>query len=109
MKNHNQSSVIIFDCQLLQTKAWHRGMGKYTAQMMAAFLGNKRYVGGYEKIVLLFNSNLAYADELRAFVESKKTAEAVFLELDVPKEGDQHSITLGQIANQVKLDEYIEQ
>ncbi len=107
MIKHNDSSVVIFDCQLLQTKAWHRGMGKYTAQMIAAFLGNKQYVGGYEKIILLFNSKLAYADDLRSFVESKKAAQAVFLELDVPKDGDQHSITVGQEANQKKLDEYI--
>lgn len=109
MKKHNESSVVIFDCQLLQTKAWHRGMGKYTAQMLAAFLGNKQYTKGYNKIILLFNNRLAYADDLRAFVESKKTAEVVFLDLDVPKEGDQHSITLGQIANQKTLDEYVNQ
>lgn len=107
MKKHDDSSVVIFDCQLLQTKAWHRGMGKYTAQMMTAFLGNKQYMKGYDKIILLFNSKLAYADDLRTFVEGKKAAEAVFLELDVPKEGDQHSITLGQIANQKTLDDYI--
>lgn len=99
--------VIIFDCQLLQTKAWHRGMGKYTAQMLAAFLHNKAYFGGYGKILFLFNSKLAYADDLKTYVEQQKNIETVFLSLDVPEEGNQSSITLAQARNKAILDEYI--
>lgn|GEM_PF-819644 len=102
-----QGKVIIFDCQLLQTKAWHRGMGKYTVSLLTAFLDNKAYSGEYEKVVFLFNNRLKYEGGLKKYAESRKNIEVEFLSLDVPIDGDQHSITLGQQRNSELLDEYI--
>lgn len=103
----SSNRVVIFDCQLLQTKAWHRGMGKYTARTLAAFFGNKEYYGNYQQLVLLFNSNLAYADDLKGYVEGMKNVKVVFLPLAVPQDGDPHSITVGQEKNKATLDGYI--
>lgn len=51
------------DCQLLQTNAWHRGMGKYTLQLLAGIDATKKI-----RLVLIFNSSLEI---------SKKRIEAI--------------------------------
>jgi len=105
---NDKNRVAIFDCQLLQTKAWHRGMGKYTAKFIDAFLENENERSEYEKVVLLFNSKNKFSDELRQFTLAHKNAEVKFLTLDVPIDGNQSSITKAQVTNKERLDTYIE-
>ena len=104
----NTNKVLIFDCQLLQTKAWDRGMGKYTSKVISAFLKNKSQMDKYEEVVLLFNEKLKFHKELKEFTDQLSNAKVVQLSLNVPEEGDQHSITLNQEINTSILDKYIE-
>jgi glycosyltransferase involved in cell wall biosynthesis len=48
--------VLLVDGQVFQSGAWHRGMGKYSFELLRNTI-NK--ISGYEKIVLLLNSSLA--------------------------------------------------
>lgn len=80
-------------------------MGKYSAKLLEALLSvidNDEYT----KVTLLFNEHLKYDASVRAFVESLKGAQSVFMELHVPKD-DPHSITIAQRKNQNILDTYI--
>lgn len=103
----SEREVFIIDCQLLQTKAWHRGMGKYTARTLEAWCGSDKLMAGTPDIKLLFNSRLPYSDELKDFVKGLDKVEATFLALDVPNYEDLSSITRGQKRNQAIIDEYL--
>ena len=96
---------LIIDCQLLQTKTWHRGMGKYSAKLLEALLSGIDN-NEYTKVTLLFNQHLKYDADVKAFVGSLKGAQPVFMELYVPKD-DPHSITIAQRKNQKILDTYV--
>ena len=101
------STVLIVDCQLLQTKAWHRGMGKYTAKLLSAFDAQASCTSRYDDIVLLFNEQLVFEDDLAQFCSSLKHMRTQFLNLATPEDGSQHSITLAQKNNRTVLDDYI--
>lgn len=108
MAKSTAQNVCIIDCQLLQTKAWHRGMGKYTARTIEAWMSSQELVDNNGTIVLLFNEQLAFEDDLRQFVESLPHASHTFLHLDVPNYDDLSSITNAQQANRIALDNHIE-
>ena len=48
---------IFVDCQLLQTDAFNRGMGKYSLSLLKALSENRQFQTTYS-IVLIFNNNL---------------------------------------------------
>lgn len=109
MTTPTKQEVFFIDCQLLQTKAWHRGMGKYTARALEAWFESDALMKTTPHVVLLFNSRLLYGDELKLFVEGLGGVETLFLELNVPNYDDLSSITHGQKNNTRILDEYIDQ
>lgn len=51
---------IVIDGQILQTDAWHRGMGKYTLQLLQS--ASKDSQDGKIKISILFNTNIECED-----------------------------------------------
>jgi glycosyltransferase involved in cell wall biosynthesis len=80
-------SAIIFDCQIFQTAAWHRGMGKYTLSLLGELFTSGE-LRQYRKLIL-FNSNLILTSERRKVVEAALPgAEIVFVNLPIeqPKE-----------------------
>lgn len=101
--------VIIIDCQLLQTKAWHRGMGKYTARVLEAWTQDKGLARRTPRILLLFNEALPFSNELADFTKSLPGSELVFLRLGVPNYDDTHTVSLEQQRNVAILDEYLAQ
>lgn len=73
---------LIVDCQILQTPAYDRGMGKYTLSLLEAFLAQNK--ASYEplKIQLLLSSNLENSPErIKAIRKRLKGTETVFLNL----------------------------
>jgi glycosyltransferase involved in cell wall biosynthesis len=103
------NKVLMFDCQLLQTKAWDRGMGKYTSKVISAFLKAEERESTYDEIILLFNKDLKFHDELKEFTNQLPNAKILLLSLNVPEDGDQHTITVAQEDNTKILDKYIEE
>lgn len=101
--------VIIIDCQLLQTKAWHRGMGKYTARVLEAWTQDKGLARRTPRILLLFNEVLPFSNELADFTKSLPGSELVFLRLGVPNYDDTRTVSLEQQRNVAILDEYLAQ
>jgi glycosyltransferase involved in cell wall biosynthesis len=76
---------LIIDCQLLQTGAWHRGMGKYTLQLLGELSehSTKEY-----NLHLVFNESIG-TDSSRYDVINYICPNAIVhkLELPVPQEG----------------------
>lgn len=51
----NPRMNLIIDGQIMQTDAWHRGMGKYTIQVLTEL---SRYISDNLQFTLLFNTNI---------------------------------------------------
>lgn len=49
---------LVVDCQILQTAAYERGMGKYAASLLEAFLKINRKQKLYKSVTLLLSTNL---------------------------------------------------
>lgn len=70
--------MIVFDCQVLQTSAWSRGMGRYLLSLLMGIHQNT----DYPKIVLIFNKNLEFDSSKKELIETIiPTAELVYLDL----------------------------
>ncbi len=49
---------LIIDCQILQTAAFDRGMGKYTLSLLQSFIAQNDQIPTYLEVILLFSKNL---------------------------------------------------
>lgn len=82
---------LVIDCQILQTPAYDRGMGKYTLSLLEAFLeanDNNKY---YQEIQLLFNNNLEKSKQRINNIEKRlKDTENIFLDLPTDLSVDLH-------------------
>lgn len=58
--------TVIIDGQLLQTKAWSRGMGRY----LLALMGGMQELGEVAKFVLVFNDGPGLDDDKRKVIQS---------------------------------------
>ncbi len=98
-----ENKILFIDCQVFQTDTWHRGMGKYSYELLkelvAQGLAKKRAVH------LVFNSDL---DTNHESIEKLKklfgTPEVTFLKLATPKNS---SIAAGINKNQKSLENFI--
>ena len=101
-------TVLMIDCQLLQTKAWHRGMGKYTVSLLDEFLSTDAYTKKYDSIVLITNSNLPVTSEVELFMHKNKVAKKLSLDLECPSPINfSESITRAQAVNKKTLNTYL--
>lgn len=75
--------VLVIDCQVFQTAAWHRGMGKYSLNLLSALFKNP-HKNQFSYIKLIFNKNLNLEKQPQATLEKIcKGAEFVWLDLAV--------------------------
>lgn len=75
---------LIVDCQVFQTPAWHRGMGKYSLELLRTFLAENEIAE--RKHFLLFNSNVEINEEaVDALLEVAPKAGVIQADLAVPK------------------------
>lgn len=95
--------VLIIDCQLLQTTAIHRGMGKYTLAVLEEY---KKLTMPYDEIYLLFSSHASNSNEQEA-VKKLKDFKVVYLPLGKTNPANPESY--GDIAesNRKTIEEYI--
>jgi len=77
-------SNIIIDGQMLQTEAWHRGMGKYLVQILINLNDNNEYKNN---IKLIFNKNLNIEnlDRVKIMKSLCPNIEIKILDLPLPK------------------------
>jgi glycosyltransferase involved in cell wall biosynthesis len=76
---------MVIDCQVFQASSWHRGMGKYSKELIEALVKNKKMQGQFTTYYL-FNSSIDLNDEAVAFVKRiDPGAELLYVDLDVPK------------------------
>src|SRR4051812_35179231 len=96
--------VLIIDGQIFQTPAWHRGMGKYSMELIASLQKIKKEEG-WDEISLILSS--AIKDEEGAVPEIKSKLAGVkinYLELLPKKYGDRVVVA----HNRKVVDSYIE-
>lgn len=101
-----KKDVIIFDCQVFQSTAWDRGMGKYSLNLLAALQNNDLYK--YKKTYLLFSNAMNLAPEAEADIKKAcPEGEFIFIDLKAPKVQPGEDIRPIQKANKKILDEFI--
>ncbi len=72
--------TLIVDCQILQTAAYDRGMGKYTVCLLEAL---SKQAHSYDKIVLVYNKNLPLTPKRRAKIKNR-VAGSEIVSLNLP-------------------------
>jgi glycosyltransferase involved in cell wall biosynthesis len=78
----SQAKTMIIDCQVFQTDALHRGMGKYSMSLLKEL---PQPVLPHQEVVLLFNKNIAIEPEvLNELSVIYPNAQEVQLELLIP-------------------------
>lgn len=79
-----RAETLIIDCQVFQTIALHRGMGKYSMNFLMAVLPKLSKQG--TTIVLLFNKNRSLEPDAKKQLETiNAKVKFVYLELDTPE------------------------
>lgn len=98
------NNIMLIDCQVFQTPAWDRGMGKYSLYLLREMYNTGVVKKGSTK--LLFNSRLETSDDVRnAVKEACPGVELAFIDLLVPKV---NKIMRQKSHNEVILSEYID-
>lgn len=88
MKNQE---VIIIDCQILQTGAFDRGMGRYVSSLLTALSENAQFKKKYKSVKLLLNSNLEDSESRVKYIQSLMP-EAVVVKRDLSIDIDKGDI-----------------
>lgn len=74
---------LFIDCQILQTAAFERGMGKYSLSLLKALTRNKQFTDDTQP-VLIFNDNLPLdADKLKAIADYIDVSNIVKVDLPI--------------------------
>jgi len=107
-EKYEQQRPLVIDCQVFQAASWHRGMGKYSKELIKALASNNRTKENFETYYL-FNSTIDLNDEAIAFVnEIDPDAHFLYVELDVPKTAvTEGSISVALKRNKEILDDFL--
>jgi len=80
---------IIIDCQILQTAAFDRGMGKYTSSVLRAFSQECSDQKAYDQVIILLNKNIKTDSTRKQYIQALiPKAKLVFLDLPVSVDSD---------------------
>jgi len=79
---------VFFDCQIFQTEAFNRGMGKYSLSLLTELFKSKQYKSKHQT-VFVFNKNLPLLkDSLKQIQSINKEAAIVEVDLPIKPVGD---------------------
>jgi glycosyltransferase involved in cell wall biosynthesis len=98
------NKILLVDAQVFQTPAWHRGMGKYSYELIKELAGVVQNGTHWDGIELIFTNNMPVNKEVLKKINEIKNIETVELSLKT-NEFDNRPVALN---NQKVLDEYIE-
>lgn len=80
---------IIIDCQILQTAAFDRGMGKYTSSVLRAFSQECNELKTYNQVIILLNKNIKTDSTRKQYIQALiPKSKLVFLDLPVSIDSD---------------------
>jgi glycosyltransferase involved in cell wall biosynthesis len=97
----NNLNKIVIDCQLLQTTAWNRGMGKYCSNLLSSLSKQQSNT----KFILIFNKNIPTPRERRELIcKSIHNSERVDLSLSYLTEVKQ-----GRALNKATLNKFMKE
>ncbi len=74
---------LVIDCQILQTPAFDRGMGKYTLSLLIEFLKQNQESKQYNKIEIILSKNLIIDKERLTLIKTRLNGASISL-LDLP-------------------------
>jgi glycosyltransferase involved in cell wall biosynthesis len=96
---------IYIDAQVFQTAAWHRGMGKYSLELVKNLILETDDKDG---ITLLFNATLPVPDLIKELLQ-QEGLKSVYLDLILPREPrDRHSVQAVRLQNKNILTDYFD-
>jgi glycosyltransferase involved in cell wall biosynthesis len=96
---------LYIDCQVFQSAAWDRGMGKYSTELLKSLLPT---FGEKNTINLLFNDSLDIPSEVMSLVSGSSEHNIVKLPLERPREPrEDHNVQSTRLANKRILNENI--
>lgn len=75
--------TLLIDCQILQTPAFDRGMGKYTISILKTLIEKDKSEKKYDNIRLILSKNLETSESRLAYIAGQIDAEQVLLDLPV--------------------------
>ena len=98
------SKLLFIDCQVFQTPAWNRGMGKYSINLLRGIFNQE--ITDYGATMLIFNKNLPLDQEAKdALAKICPQAQKAFLDLSLPPK--HRPITETRKLNSDRISEYI--
>lgn len=99
-----QSRLLVFDGQVFQTPAWHRGMGKYSVELLSAISSVAPPEGWEALIRILLSSRIPSDKDMVSFLKRQlPNAKLEYLDLYPDEIGDK-SVA---VKNRQVVDEYI--
>ena len=95
---------LIIDGQIFQTPAWHRGMGKYSLELLGAINTHKSKEFKIDKMTIILSKNMEIEPDVVNYLRKRlKNIEIIFLDL-MPNEIGNQDISRD---NRTIIDEYI--
>ncbi|MDB5165264.1 MAG: group 1 glycosyl transferase [Candidatus Saccharibacteria bacterium] len=83
MKSTGAKRTLLIDCQILQTPAFDRGMGKYTISILKTFIEKNKIEKKYDNIQLVLSKNLEISGTRLEYIKNQINVEQVLLDLPV--------------------------
>lgn len=105
-KSSTTSKTLIFDGQVFQSDAWHRGMGKYSLNLIESILKESH---DYQKVYIILSKHAKIETEALDTIKLiAPSAEIVHLNLRVPRSIFGQEITQLQAHNKEELEGFVE-
>lgn len=99
--------IIYIDCQVFQTSAWDRGMGKYSLGLLEALV--KELPKDGVKMNLIFTKHLSLSSEADTILRNiVPTVERSYLDLPTPSSLDVAQYIATREANTLELDKFVD-
>lgn len=89
------SRILVFDAQVLQTPAWHRGMGKYSLELIVALHNLNEVLNYWNNIQIVFSKKLNLENSVTEALQKRAPSVTVsYLNLS-PNEYDNRPVAQG--------------
>lgn len=98
--------ILFIDCQILQTAAYDRGMGKYTTSLVKEVARQNAVSGDYHEIKLIFNKSLEVKTRIETILRLLDVPSLSYDILPLPSEIDKGNLNEKEHAARLELDKY---
>ena len=93
---------LAIDGQVFQTPAWHRGMGKYSYELISAICDLNKKNNHWDSLKLVLSNRLKLDEDAKQILNSIPRLEVVYLDLK-PNEFDNRPVASFNRQNCIKI------